>query len=215
MQLQPLFGSLPLKVRAQTELEVTASRGKQRGDVQIRGFLHHNGAPCDLVFDLTLAHERWGDTRPFKDGQASSPEQHQPAFAGSCQGKTAKYLSDYATNRYISFLLAVFSTSGRIDAEFLRLLFYHAHRESEEFFRLSGQLAQPSQDYVFFKRAASFNGLKNKVGHIMARASALRINLNLQPSAPPLSCPPDRYVHAHHLYALNLSHRILPPRPGA
>jgi len=42
-----------------------------------------------------------------------------------------------------SFLPAIFSTTGRIDAEFLRLLFYHAHRESEEFFRLTGQLAQP------------------------------------------------------------------------
>ena len=49
---------------------------------------------------------------------------------------------------------AAFSTSGRIDAEFLRLLFYHAHRESEEFFKLTGQLAQPNQDYVFSKRAA-------------------------------------------------------------
>ena len=52
---------------------------------------------------------------------------------------------------------------GRIDAEFLRLLFYHAHRESEEFFRLTGQLAQPNQDDVFSKRAAFFNGLKSKV----------------------------------------------------
>ena len=70
MQLQPLFGSLPLKVRAQTELEVTASRGKQRGDVQIRGFLHHNGAPCDLDFDLTLTHERWEAVNdPFKTGK--------------------------------------------------------------------------------------------------------------------------------------------------
>jgi hypothetical protein len=40
-----------------------------------------------------------------------------------------------------------------------------AHRESEEFFRLTGQLAQPNQDYVFSKRATFFNGLKSKVGH--------------------------------------------------
>jgi len=45
--------------------------------------------------------------------------------------------------------------------EFLRLLFYHADRESEEFFRLTGRLAQPNQDYVFSKRAAFFNGLKS------------------------------------------------------
>ena len=73
--------------------------------------------------------------------------------------KIAKYQSNYANDHHISFV-------GRIDAEFLSLLFYHAHRESEEFFRLTGQLAQPNQDYVFSKRAAFFNSLKNKVGHI-------------------------------------------------
>ena len=40
--------------------------------------------------------------------------------------KFAKYLADYANDRYMSFLPAAFSTSGRIDAEFLCLLFYHA-----------------------------------------------------------------------------------------
>ena len=47
---------------------------------------------------------------------------------------------------HAELLPAAFTTSGRIDAEFLRLLFYHAHRESEEFIRLTGQLAQPNQD---------------------------------------------------------------------
>ena len=152
--------------------------------------------------------------RPFQDGPASSPDQHQQAAAGSGQGKTAKYLSDYANHRYISFLPAVCSISGRIDAEFLHLLFYHAHRESEECFRLTSQLAQPHQDYVFSKRAAFFNGLKNKVGHIIG-AAALRVNLNLLPSAPSLPRPSPSNKRAHHLYALNLSHHILPPRPGA
>jgi len=90
--------------------------------------------------------------------------------------KTAKYQWDYANDHRISFMPAAFSTSGRIDAEFLRLLFYHAHRESEEFFRLTRQLAQPNQDFVFSQRAAFFNGLKNKVGH-MARASAPTLKL--------------------------------------
>ena len=49
----------------------------------------------------------------------------------------------------------------------------------EQFFRFTGQLAQPNKDFVFSKRTAFFNGLKNKVGHIMARASAFRVILNL------------------------------------
>jgi len=83
--------------------------------------------------------------------------------------------------------------------------------ESEEFFRLTGQLAQPNQDYVFSKRAAFFNGLKSKVGHIMAKTTALRVNLNLAPSIPSTPRPPTRKLHAHLLYALNLSHHVLPP----
>ena len=74
---------------------------------------------------------------------------------------------------------AIASTTGRLHAEFLRLLFWHAHRESEELFKLTGQLAQPNQDAVFSKRAAFFNSLKSKVGHIMAKASALQVNMNL------------------------------------
>ena len=82
---------------------------------------------------------------------------------------------------------------------------------SEEFFRLTGQLAQPNQDYVFSKRAAFFNSLKSKVGHIMAKATALRVNLNLAPSIPSTPRPPTRKSHAHLLYALNLSHHVLSP----
>ena len=213
-QLKPLFGSLGHEVRVQTA--VTASRGKQRGDVQIREFLHHNAAPRDLVFDLTLTHERFGDTDdPHKMHRLKHPANINKPIQEAAKEKVAKYQSDYANDHRISFMPAAFSTSGRIEGEFLRLLFYHAHRESEEFFRLTGQLAQPNQDYVFSKRAAFFNSLKNKVGHIMARASALRVNLNLQPSAPSLPRPSARNKHAHHLYALNLSHHILPPRPGA
>ena len=82
---------------------------------------------------------------------------------------------------------AIASTTGRLDAEFLRLLFWHAHRESEEFFRLTGQLAQPNPDSVYSKRAAFFNSLKSKVRHIVAKALAMRVNLNLAPTAPDLT----------------------------
>ena len=73
------------------------------------------------------------------------------------------------------------------------------------------ELAQPNQDYVFSKRAAFFNGLKSKVGRIMAKATALRVNLNLAPSIPSTPRPPTRKSHAHLLYALNLSHHVLSP----
>ena len=161
-QLRSLFGSLGHEVRIQTE--VTASRGGKRGDVQLRQYLSHNGAPRDLVFDLTLTHERWGDTDdPHKMGRLRCPTDINKPLRDAAREKVAKYQSDYANDQRITFMPAAFSTSGRVDAEFLRLLFYHAHCESEEFFRLTGQLAQPNQDYVFSKRAAFFNSLKNRL----------------------------------------------------
>ena len=168
----------------------------KRGDVQIREFLHHNGAPRDLVFDLTLTHDRFGDTvDPNKMHKLRHPADINKPLQQAAKEKSQN------TSRITRMITALPSCpqpsacSGLIDAEFLRLLFYHAHRESEEFFRLTGQLAQPNQDYVFSKRAAFFNGLKNKVGHIMTRASALRVNLNLQPSAPSLPRPSLTLTH--------------------
>ena len=90
-------------------------------------------------------------------------------------------------------------------------VFWHAHRESEELLKLTGQLAQPNQDAVFSKRAAFFNSLKSKVGHIMAKASALRVNMNLAPTVPSTSRARTSTSHAPLLYALNLSHHVLPP----
>ena len=67
-QLQPLFRSLGHQVRVQTA--VTASKGNQRGDVQIQGYLKHNGVERDLVYDLSVTYERWGVTdKPSKNGQ--------------------------------------------------------------------------------------------------------------------------------------------------
>ena len=83
----------------------------------------------------------------------------------------------------------------------------HAHRES-------GQLAQPIPDSVYSKRAAFFNSFKSKVGHIVAKASAMRVNLNLSPTVPSPPRPRPNTSHAPLLYALNLSHHVLPP-PGA
>lgn len=50
---------------------------------------------------------------------------------------------------------------------------WHAHRENEEFFPLTGQLAQPKRGSFFSKRAAFFDSLESKVGHIMPSAATM------------------------------------------
>ena len=69
------------------------------------------------------------------------------------------------------------STSGRLHGEFVRLLFLQAHQETDRILEASGvQLAQTN---FHFRRAAFSSQLKSRVGHILAKAAALRIMLNI------------------------------------
>jgi hypothetical protein len=71
-------------------------------------------------------------------------------------------------------------TSGRLHSEFVRLLFLHAHRETDRFFAASGvQLAQSNRGQFHYRHAAFSSHLKSKSGNIHAKAAALRINLNI------------------------------------
>ena len=77
-------------------------------------------------------------------------------------------------------MTVVVSTSGRLHSEFIRLLFLQDHRETDRFFAASGvQLAQTNSGLFHFRRAAFSSQLKTKVGSTLAKAAALRINLNI------------------------------------
>ena len=68
---------------------------------------------------------------------------------------------------------------GRLHSEFIRLLFLQAHRETDRFFAASGvQLAQSNCGPYHYRRVAISSLLKSRVGNILAKAAALRINLN-------------------------------------
>ncbi len=73
------------------------------------------------------------------------------------------------------------STSGRLHSEFVRLLFLQVHRETDLFFAVSGvQLPETHPGGQFaFRHAAFLTQIQNKVGLALAKAAALRVNLNL------------------------------------
>jgi hypothetical protein len=76
-------------------------------------------------------------------------------------------------------------------SEFIRLLFLQAHRETDRFFAASGvQLAQtnPSGQLFHFRRAGFLQQLKSKVDLALAKAAALRINLNVQTLSKLIFC---------------------------
>jgi hypothetical protein len=122
------------------------------------------------------------------------------------------YRQQYPDNQNISFLPTILSTSTRMHGEFLRLLFLQAHRETETLFTATGMSSQRNQsDWFRFQRAASYQGLKSRVGLAAAKAAALRINLNVQGCgvvAPPMHAP----SRAPLLLPLLLSHNLPLPR---
>jgi hypothetical protein len=72
------------------------------------------------------------------------------------------------------------STSGSLHSEFVRLLFLQVHRETDRFFAGSGvQLPQPNSELFHFHRTTFSPQVKAKVGITLAKATVLRINLNI------------------------------------
>jgi hypothetical protein len=98
-----------------------------------------------LVLDLRIAHERFGSSSdPNLDGHLRYPNDIDRSLNEAAADKIRKYRADYNNNppNAISFMPAIASTYGRLDSEFVRLLFLQAHRETDRFFAASGvQLA--------------------------------------------------------------------------
>ncbi len=92
-----------------------------------------------------------------------------------------KKLADYKNrpSNSNSFMPAVATTSGRLLCERLRIVFLQAHRETDEFAASGVEHAQHNQDQFCFRRAAFYSQLQSKVGNILTKTTALRINLNI------------------------------------
>ncbi len=130
-----------------------------------------------MVFDLSIAHDRFGSSSHVQQNGCLSDAPLRIA----AQRKIAAYQQQYADNQNISFLPSIVSTSTRMHGEFLSLLFLQAHRETEAHFTAAGMSSQTNNSEALrFKREAFYNGLKSKVGLAAAKAAALRVNLNVQ-----------------------------------
>ncbi len=75
---------------------------------------------------------------------------------------------------------AIAITTGRLHGEFVRLLFFQTHRETDRFLATSGvHLAQTNRGIYHYRHEAVSSMLKSRVSSILGKAVALRINLNL------------------------------------
>jgi hypothetical protein len=90
-----------------------------------------------------------------------------------------------------------------------------AHRETDGFFAASGvQSAQSDRGQFHFRRAAFLEQLKSKVGLVLVKAAALRINLNLDgvPIASKSHTHPS-HSQTSRLLTSSLSLGVPVPRP--
>jgi hypothetical protein len=203
------------KVKTQ---HVVKSRGQHCGDIELTGYLANETGPVPLVLDLRIAHDRVGSsTDPTLNGHLKYPNNLHQSLNDAAAEKIRKYRADY-NNRpssAVSFMPAISSTSGRLHGEFVRHLFLQAHRETDRFFVASGvQPAQTQRGMFHFRRAAFAQHLRNRVDMALAKATALRINLNLD-GAPIAS---KSHTHPSHsqtcrLLTSSLSFGVPVPRP--
>jgi hypothetical protein len=181
--------------------------------VEVRNYLRDAAGSRSLVFDLSITDDRIGSScHVQQNGSLSHTQDLDAPLRIAAQRKINTYRQHHADNQDISFLPAIMTTSSRMHGELLRLLFLQAHRETTAHFNATGLPSQQNRSDAFrFKRAAFYMSLKSKVGLVAAKASALRINFNIQGCsvvAPSLHAP----SHVPLLLPLLLSHNIPLPR---
>ena len=71
--LGPLFRTAGHAVR--TQHGITASAGQKRGDVELRSYLQDTAGRRSLVFDLSMTHDRFGNSGHMQqNGMLSHPQ---------------------------------------------------------------------------------------------------------------------------------------------
>ena len=85
--------------------------GSQRGDVEIRTTFRDSAGPRSLVFDLSIAHDRFGSSsHVLQNGLLTHPQDLDGPLRVAAQRKSNAYGQQYAGNQNISFLPAIVST---------------------------------------------------------------------------------------------------------
>jgi hypothetical protein len=92
--------------------------------------------------------------------------------------KVDKYRLDYLQEEK-AFLPLIASTSGRLHGEFVRFLYFLAHKRAMDFFAAIGQAHPSSHQELCQQRGAFFYQHRSRVGVACAQACALRIGCPL------------------------------------
>ena len=137
-----------------------------------------------MIHNKQITHERFGRSSDLSiNGKLHYPNDKDRSLNEDTTDKILKYRADYHNNppTSTSFMPTITSTSGRLHSEFIRLLFLETHRETDRFFPVSG--VQPpehtSGGIYTFKGETFLTQFKPKVSSSLAKAAAIRVNLNI------------------------------------
>ena len=133
--------------------------------------------------DLRITHDRFGSNSDLNlNRHLQYPNDINRSLNETSTDKIRKYRSDNNNNlpNTTSFMSAIASKSGRLHSEFVWLLCLQVHREIDCFFEASGVHVEYSTSGLFhFRRSAVSTQLNVRVGNILDKTAALRVNLNL------------------------------------
>ena len=157
---------------------VATSRGSRRGDLEIRDA--NVADKAHLIIDVAMIHAFHGACDDIgRHGALRHAQNPDRALIDAAKRKVKDYRLDYLQDGK-AFLPLIASTSGRLHGEFVRFLYFLAHKRAMDFFAAIGQ-AHPSHNELCQQRGAFFYQHRSRVGVACAQASALRIGA----AAPP------------------------------
>ncbi len=193
------------------------------GDIEIQDYVilplgeDDRLPPRTLVMDVTMTHDRYGRTTQHTNGALT----HRVSSTGAPQSdgalnKTVRIKIRHQRQIYVDrpdpivFLPIVVSTSGHVYEDFALLLFLHVYRESSI---LSGELPEESEQFRFL-RSSHLTNLKDSVGLILAKASAMRVTIPIDLSTRSF-IPLPRFLNSRRVSPLLNQSLVLIPQQSA
>ena len=139
-RISSLFRSVGHRVKTH---KVTPAVGNERGDIEIGKYIvlprgqDNRLPPRPLLVDFTMTHDRFGHSNLHTNGKlthclrSTGAPQSDDVLNKDTRIKNNHYLQNYdELPEPVVFMVAAGISSGRINEEFLHLLFLHANREA-------------------------------------------------------------------------------------
>ena len=140
--------------------KVSPSVDNERGDIEIGIYIvlpcgqDNHPPPRPLLLDFTITHDRFGLSNLHTNGKltqclrSTGPPQTDGVLNNATHIGNNHYRQNYdELPEPVVFLTVSVSTSGRVNEEFLRLLFLDVNREASV---LTGELSEESTDSIPF-----------------------------------------------------------------